>query len=65
VVPGHSFKFTAALQAAQTADAPVLLAVHRDTGHSRRGKPAAKAIAEAADSLTFLEGALGIAGMPQ
>jgi prolyl oligopeptidase len=59
VVPGHSFKFAATLQAAQTASAPVLLLVHRDAGHSRRGKPAATAIAEAADLLTFLDGALG------
>jgi prolyl oligopeptidase len=65
VVPGHSFKFAAALQAAQTASAPVLLAVRRDAGHSRRGKPADKAIAEAADCLTFLEGALGITAVPQ
>lgn len=61
VVPGHSFKFTAALQAAQTAGAPVLLLVRRDAGHSRRGKPAATAIAEAADALTFLDVALGVA----
>lgn len=61
VVPGHSFKFAAALQAAQTATAPVLLLVHRDAGHSRCGKPAAAAIAEAADMLTFLGGALGAA----
>jgi len=41
------------------------LEVHRDVGHSRRGKPAAKAIAEAADTLAFLEGALGIAVVQQ
>lgn len=59
VVPGHSFKFAAAVQAAQAGHAPVLLLVHRAAGHSRRGKRAATAIAEAADALAFLDGALG------
>jgi prolyl oligopeptidase len=65
VVPGHSFKFAAALQDAQTASAPALLLVHRNVGHTRHGKPVAVAIAEAADALTFLEGALGIATVPR
>jgi prolyl oligopeptidase len=59
VVPGHSFKFAAALQAAQTGSAPILLRVYSAAGHSRRGKPTATAIAEAADRLAFLDGALG------
>jgi prolyl oligopeptidase len=59
VVSGHSFKFAAALQAAQTASAPILLRVYSAAGHSRRGTPTATAIAEAADRLAFLEGALG------
>jgi prolyl oligopeptidase len=33
VMPMHSFKFTAALQAAQAGPAPVLLEVERDSGH--------------------------------
>jgi prolyl oligopeptidase len=57
VVPGHSYKFTATLQAAQQAGAPVLLRVETAAGHGG-GKPTAKAIAEATDRLTFLEGAL-------
>jgi prolyl oligopeptidase len=65
VVPGHSFKFAATLQAVQRSDAPVLLRVETAAGHSQRGKPAAKAIAEATDRLSFLEAALGIAQVPQ
>jgi prolyl oligopeptidase len=57
VVPGHSFKFAAALQAAQGGDRPVLLRVEIDTGHGA-GKPTTKAIAERADVLAFLFRAL-------
>jgi prolyl oligopeptidase len=64
VVPGHSFKFAATLQAAQQASAPVLLRVQTAAGHSRRGKPVAKTIAEAADRLAFIEAALGMATLP-
>ena len=57
VVPGHSFKFTAALQAAQGGAAPVLVRVETETGHGV-GKPTSKAIAERADVLAFLDQAL-------
>jgi prolyl oligopeptidase len=57
VVPGHSFKFAAALQEAQRAGAPILLRVEASAGHGH-GKPAAKAIAEAADRIAFIERAL-------
>ena len=58
VVPGHSFKFAAALQAAQAdEDAPILIRVETSTGHGM-GKPTTKAIAERADMLAFLEWAL-------
>ncbi|MBN1433453.1 S9 family peptidase [Candidatus Fermentibacterales bacterium] len=33
VVPGHSFKYAARLQAAQAGDAPILIAVHPRAGH--------------------------------
>jgi prolyl oligopeptidase len=59
VVPGHSFKFTAALQAAQGGDAPILVRVDTSSGHGH-GKPTAKLVAEGSDMLTFLEGALGL-----
>jgi len=59
VVPGHSFKFTAALQAAQGGDAPILVRVDTDAGHGA-GKPVGKLIDERADVLAFLELALGV-----
>ncbi|MFL5674410.1 MAG: prolyl oligopeptidase family serine peptidase, partial [Chloroflexota bacterium] len=61
VVPGHSFKFAAALQAAQAGDAPVLIRIDTDAGHGM-GKPVHKLIDERADVLTFIELALGLKG---
>ncbi|WP_308491903.1 prolyl oligopeptidase family serine peptidase [Microbacterium terrisoli] len=52
VVPGHSLKFAAALQHAQAADAPILLAVDTRAGHGM-GKPKDAAAAEFADQLAF------------
>jgi prolyl oligopeptidase len=57
VVPGHTLKFGAALQAAQQGQAPILVRVETAAGHSA-GKPGSKAVAEAADMLAFLESAL-------
>ncbi len=54
VVPAHSFKYTAALQAAQAGAAPVLIRIETRAGHGA-GKPTEKAIAEAADRLAFLD----------
>ncbi len=53
VVPGHSFKFAAALQAAQTGPAPVLIRIETKAGHGA-GKPTTKVIEEAADQWAFL-----------
>jgi prolyl oligopeptidase len=53
VVPGHSFKFAAALQAAQGGAAPVLIRIETKAGHGA-GKPTAKVIAEQADRWAFL-----------
>ena len=58
VVPGHSFKFAATLQAAQACETPVLLRVETAAGHGA-GKPVSKLIAENTDRLTFIEAALG------
>jgi prolyl oligopeptidase len=58
VAPGHSFKFAAALQAAQAGDAPVLIRVETSAGHGA-GKPTQKMIEEAADLIAFVEHALG------
>ncbi|QSJ15113.1 S9 family peptidase [Nostoc sp. UHCC 0702] len=53
VVPAHSFKFAAALQAAHAGDAPVLIRIETKAGHGA-GKPTAKIIEEAADRWAFL-----------
>lgn len=60
VIPGHSFKFAATLQAARPegASAPALIRVDTSTGHGH-GMPTSKAIAERADVLAFAEGAVG------
>ncbi|MGD1849827.1 MAG: prolyl oligopeptidase family protein [Cyanophyceae cyanobacterium] len=54
VVPAHSFKFAAALQAAQGGDKPTLIRIETKAGHGA-GKPTAKIIAEASDRLAFLQ----------
>ena len=53
VVPGHSFKYTAALQAARAGTTPHLIRIETRAGHGS-GKPTAKAIEESADILAFL-----------
>lgn len=53
VVPGHSFKYTAALQAAKAGDKPHLIRIETRAGHGS-GKPTDKAVAEGADVLAFL-----------
>jgi prolyl oligopeptidase len=58
VVPAHSFKFAAAMQAAQGSPAPVLIRIDVASGHGS-GKPLHKQIEEAADSMAFLAHALG------
>src|SRR5207237_305767 len=59
VVPAHSFKFAAALQAAQSCDNPVLIRIETKAGHGA-GKPTTKLIEEAADRWAFLVRVLGI-----
>ncbi|HSE42441.1 MAG TPA: prolyl oligopeptidase family serine peptidase, partial [Acidobacteriota bacterium] len=59
VVPGHSFKFAAALQAAQAGDEPILIRIETKAGHGA-GKPISKIIEQAGDELTFLTAALNI-----
>ena len=58
VVPAHSYKFAAALQAAQGCDRPVLLRVSTSAGHGL-GKPTSKLIDESTDRLAFLEATIG------
>ncbi len=59
VFPAHSFKYAAALQAAQGGDAPVLIRIETKAGHGA-GKPTAKVIEEAADIYGFLIKNLGM-----
>ena len=59
VVPGHSFKFTAALQAAQAGTQPVLIEIETKAGHGA-GKPTSKLIEEQADRFAFLVRNLGM-----
>ena len=59
VVPAHSFKFAAALQAAQSCDNPVLIRIETKAGHGA-GKPTTKIIEEAADRWAFLVRVLGV-----
>ena len=57
VVPGHSFKFAAALQSAHAGDAPTLIRIQTKAGHGL-GKPTAVLIQETTDIFAFLEWAL-------
>ena len=57
VFPAHSFKFAAALQAAQAGAAPTLIRIETKAGHGA-GKPMSKAIEELADQLAFTVHAL-------
>jgi prolyl oligopeptidase len=63
VVPGHSFKYAAALQAAQGGPAPVLIRIETRAGHGA-GKPTSKRIEEAADRLAFTAHRLGMTAVP-
>jgi prolyl oligopeptidase len=63
VVPAHSFKFAATLQAAQAGPGPILIRIETRSGHGG-GKPTSKIIAETADSWAFLYTELGMEGPP-
>jgi prolyl oligopeptidase len=60
VVPGHSFKFAAALQAADTGDAPTLIRIETSAGHGA-GTPVSKLIEETADKWAFIAFHTGLA----
>src|SRR4051812_4042196 len=53
VVPGHTFKFVAAMQAAQSCPNPVVVRIETKAGHGA-GKPTTKQIDETADRFAFL-----------
>ena len=52
VVPAHSFKYAARLQAAHAGEAPVLIRIETDAGHGA-GKPTSKILDEQADLWAF------------
>ncbi len=64
VVPGHSFKYTAALQATQIGPKPHLIRIETRAGHGS-GKPVDKLIAEYADSYAFLAHWTGLEVAPK
>jgi prolyl oligopeptidase len=53
VVPAHSFKFAAALQASHEGERPVLIRVDVNAGHGA-GKPTSKILDEHADIWSFV-----------
>jgi prolyl oligopeptidase len=59
VVPGHSFKFAATLQAAQAGPAPILIRIQTSAGHGA-GMPTTMKIEETADRFAFLVKNLGM-----
>jgi prolyl oligopeptidase len=67
VHPAHSFKYTAAMQAAAKQDAgsvrerPVMIRIETRAGHGA-GKPTSKLIEEAADRLAFAAHFVGLKG---
>jgi prolyl oligopeptidase len=63
VVPAHSFKFAAGLQAAQGGEAPVLIRIETKAGHGA-GKPISKTIEDTTDEWSFLVKSLGMKDDP-
>lgn len=64
VVPGHSFKYTAALQAANPDGKPHLIRIETRAGHGA-GKPTDKVVAENSDILAFLAQWTGLSVPPR
>jgi prolyl oligopeptidase len=59
VVPAHSFKYAATLQAAQGGSAPILIRIETKAGHGA-GKPTSKTIEELSDIYGFLVKTLNV-----
>lgn len=59
VVPAHSFKYAAQLQASDTGDAPKLIRIDSKAGHGA-GKPIAKVLEEYTDLYSFMFHNIGI-----
>jgi prolyl oligopeptidase len=63
VVPLHSFKFAATLQASQQGDLPVVLRVAKNAGHGS-GKPTEGKIKERAERIAFMLWHMGYKNLP-
>lgn len=59
VVPAHSFKYAATLQASDTGNAPKLIRIDSNAGHGS-GKPTSKVIDENTDVYSFIYHNMGI-----
>lgn len=59
VVPAHSFKYIAELQARHTGTAPTLIRIETNAGHGA-GKPTGKILDEVADQWAFFFSEMGI-----
>jgi prolyl oligopeptidase len=59
VVPAHSFKFAAHLQAKQGGAAPVMIRIEKDAGHGA-GTPTEKIIDQYADLFAFALANMGL-----
>jgi prolyl oligopeptidase len=64
VVPAHSFKFAAELQAKQTGSNPVLIRIETDAGHGA-GTPISKTIEQYADIYGFTLFNMGFKSLPE
>ncbi|MGB0979289.1 MAG: prolyl oligopeptidase family serine peptidase [Croceimicrobium sp.] len=64
VVPAHSFKFAAELQAKYSGDNPMLIRIETNAGHGA-GKPTDKIIQEQADKWAFSLSNMGYESLPQ
>jgi len=63
VVPAHSFKFAAELQAKQTGNNPILIRIETNAGHGA-GTPVSKTIEQNADLQAFTLWNMGIKTLP-
>lgn len=59
VVPAHSFKYAATLQASDTGDAPKIIRIDSNAGHGA-GKPISKTIDEQTDMYSFIMENMGV-----
>ena len=64
VVPAHSFKFAAELQAKQTGSNPILIRIETDAGHGA-GTPVSKTIEQYADIFGFTLFNMGYEDLPE